>query len=193
MKKSLILFVVLTLIFTSITACSKEVVQSDAKDDFGFILEYGITGAKGKNVLNTYEGTFEKDTVEGQVKTSLKLSQEDIKEIYDMMKELDLFEYPTGFERRREIEPNGYWDLKVTIDGKEKTIYWTSKAFPANALELSQKAEESGKSKIEYLIENGEDEKLVKLYKIHKLVNIITDKLKNYDEYKKLPQSNMYL
>ncbi|MTI47359.1 MAG: hypothetical protein FH761_05940 [Firmicutes bacterium] len=196
MRKMLAFTIIISVVALALIGCNQETVNSNVPKNFSFVLEYGVKGG-GSNVLNTSEGTFEKDTVDGQIKTKLVLKEEDMQKIYDKIKELDLEEYPMGFKRRRSgIEPSGEWSLNIQYSGKEKYIAWTSNAFPPIDIESIEEVKKLDKTLAEMNIEKAQasgDEKLVKLYRIQELVHMITDIISGYDEYKELPESRRYL
>ena len=66
--------------------------------DFGFVLRYGYGGFSRKNVLDTFAGTFTKDMiVDPSITTELRLSPEDLADIYRRMVEIDIWDYPAVF------------------------------------------------------------------------------------------------
>ena len=105
-----------------------------AQNDHGFhfILKYGIGG---KNILNTFDGTYTKDMiVEPSFKTKLSLSKEELNTIKNEMEEIKIFGYPEEYSPRENDgppsdivslnEPHSTYYFKIRIGDKVKEIFW---------------------------------------------------------------------
>ncbi|ADL52325.1 hypothetical protein [Clostridium cellulovorans] len=117
---------VLLLCLVIITGCStsKQKLPQERPKDFGFILNYGI-GAK--NQLDTFKGTYTKDMIgEQPITTNLKLSDEEMDEIYSIMRDINICSYPDDFKPKSSTstKPFNTYSIKVLFDNKEKNIYW---------------------------------------------------------------------
>ena len=160
LKKAFILVFMLSIfIFTSCNDKKNNELPEKKPSDFSFILDYGINA---KNQLDTEEGTYTKDMVaEPSVMTNLKLSDEEMNEIYSIMRDIDILSYSEDFNPISNAvqTPFETYTIKIIADGKEKYIYWKD-----------EKA-----SKIEEAV------KLRDLFKrIHEIIS-------TKEEYKKLP------
>ena len=148
--------------------------------DFNFIMSYGVGG---NNKIDTFENKFTKDTIEGLKTITLKLNSKEKKEIYDEMIKIDILNNPSGFKKRRDIEPVGKYYLKVNINGKEKIIQWTSNAFLPVELNSNGELE----------INKEKDDEYIKLENINKLKLKIMEIIDNKNKVKDLPDYQLYL
>lgn len=129
--------------------------------DFNFVLKYGV-GAK--NILDTFKGDYTKDLISSKEETAtvkLKLTQEEMKNIYNEMIKINILGYPQVFIPYAEtrVKPNITYYLKIQINGKVNEIYWSD-----------QNESRAGQAvKLRNLIEN--------------VIKIIETK----EEYKKMP------
>lgn len=92
--------------------------------DFEFLVKFGV-GAK--NVLNTFENTFTKDMVmDPAITISLKLSQEEKKLVYEQMRQIHIWDYPTRFRPDTDTiqSPQPSYYLRIQINGEQKEIFW---------------------------------------------------------------------
>ncbi|REK77039.1 hypothetical protein [Paenibacillus paeoniae] len=106
-----LLAVVLLLVLVS---CSNE-------KQFDFIFSYGVMY---KNVLNTAEETFTKDLVQnGTISTHLTLTASEKEDVYAVMKEIGLFEYPNEVDGMNIIPVSGY-TFQISLNGNTQTIHW---------------------------------------------------------------------
>lgn len=162
--KRTFLFVFLLFVFI-LTACSSNDVHNnqlpeEKPSDFNFVLNYGVNA---KNQIDTQKGTYTKDMVTvPSVTTTLKLSDEEINEIYTTMRDINILSCPDNFapETNRIVEPFKTYSIKIIVNGVEKSIYW----------------------KDEHLSEKEEAVKLRDLFKrIHEMIIA-------KEEYKKLPE-----
>jgi len=70
------------------------------ESDFDLIFKYGVKGPddEPKNVLNTIKGTFTKDmVVDPSITVKLRLTDEELRRIYEKMVEIGFFHYPAKF------------------------------------------------------------------------------------------------
>jgi hypothetical protein len=161
-KTFLLVFIVFVLM---VTACSANKSQNGKLPekkplDFGFVLNYGV---EAKNQLDTEKGTYTLDMVtEPSVTINLKLSEEEINEIYTLMKKLDILSYPDVFNPKSNTmqTPFSTYSMKIIVDGKKKDIYW--------------KDENVSESKV--------------AVRLRDLINRIHEIVIGKEEYKKLPQ-----
>lgn len=109
----------------NVQANSKNVMPEHMPDDFKFIVKYGV-GAK--NILNTFDDSFTKDmVVDPPITIRLKLSEEEKKTVYHIMRLINIWDYPTHFdpETMGMETPHSSYYLKIQMNGKTKEIYWT--------------------------------------------------------------------
>lgn len=95
--------------------------------DFNFRVSYGY-GEVTKNEINTYENTATKDlVVNGEAQTDLTLSEDEMRGIYEKMKEIDI----TGRLKLKpdqsscSVVPYNEDSWKVTAGGKTVTLSWS--------------------------------------------------------------------
>jgi len=96
--------------------------------DFNFVLKYGVDA---KNILDTKIFKFTKDMIaETPITTDLVLSDNEMKEIYDKMKTMDILDYEDAFMSFSMANQTLYntYIFQFTYDGKDKTIYWHDKS-----------------------------------------------------------------
>ena len=89
--------------------------------DFDFVLRYGV-GVK--NVLDTAAGTFTKDMVtQPAVTTDLSLTSDELKQVYEWLREIDFWEYPedlnssgqgTGSATTMSVTPSTGYEVAVS-------------------------------------------------------------------------------
>lgn len=148
-------------IFFLIGCNSSNKLQEKRPDDFNFVLKYGI---QGKNQIDTFKSTYVKDMVsEDSKEINLKLSDEDMDEIYSIMKDINILEYPDVFKPKSETSSKPYEEfyLKVLVNGKEKVIDWPED-------------------------NNSQSDEAVKLRKLFKRIHEI---ISTKEEYKALPHA----
>lgn len=130
MRKSLkiliIMFTITVFILTSCNLFSKPNTQmpETMPDDFGFILDYGVTA---RNSLDTINGTYTKDLVmAAPVTTDLRLTEDEMAEIYQMMRDIAILDYPDVYNPERDVEVSPYvtYNIEITIAGQSKSIHW---------------------------------------------------------------------
>lgn len=137
---------------------NKDGFLSETNEENGFIFKYGI---EGKNVLNTFEGTFTKDLIShGTITVPLKLTDRELSTVYDQLKVLRIMDYPDTFDEGY-CTPHLTYDLTVRIDGKTKKIKW-DEGF--GGMSKSKEAQ-----------------------RLKELVDSASKMVENKEEYKKLP------
>lgn len=152
------------------------------KNDFYFILSYGVVDditiipldymKRGKNVLNTLEGTFIKDLVlKGPVKTRLTLTEEEMNEIREVIDKEDILSYPEDLKYEMPVFPEIIGVLTIYKDGHPKTIEWTP--LPKEFIERTMK-------------ENNKRQRIIIL---NELADKIRTMIEEKEQYKKLPQA----
>lgn len=148
-------------IFFLIGCDSSNKLQEKRPDDFNLVLKYGI---QGKNQIDTFKSTYVKDMAsEDSKEINLKLSDKDMDEIYSIMKDINILEYPDVFKPKSETNSKPYEEfyLKVLVNGKEKVIDWPED-------------------------NNSQSDEAVKLRKLFKRIHEI---ISTKEEYKDLPDT----
>lgn len=162
-KKTFI--VVFALFVFILTACSANKSQNSQlpekkPSDFNFVLNYGVNA---KNQLDTPKGTYTKDMVTApSVTTTLKLSDEEMNEIYTVMRNINILSYPDNFNPKSNMFQNPFqtYSIKIIANGKEKNIYWKDESV-SNSKEA---------------------------VKLRDLIKRIHEIISTKEEYKKLPE-----
>lgn len=140
---------------------SKDQLPESKPRDFNFVFNYGVNS---KNELDTSKSQFTKDMVtKPPVIINLNLTDEEMNTIYSEMKKINILGYPDKFTPKsdKEQKPFYTYSIKISVDGKEKTIYWED--------------------------ENISDSK--EAIQLRSLFKQIQEIVVNKDEYKKLPDS----
>ncbi|MFC7677376.1 hypothetical protein [Paenibacillus sp. GCM10028914] len=94
--------------------------------DFNFMVSFGY-GDVTKNVIDTYSGTVTKDLIiKGSATASIKFNTDELREIYDKMKVLDIMG-PKDLPKEGSCFkiPSNEDQWKVTVDGQTKTFSWS--------------------------------------------------------------------
>jgi hypothetical protein len=112
-------------------------------DDFGFIAEWGVARM---NSLDTFEGTFTKDLVTGSpptATTKLLLTSEEKGELYQALRALEPWSYPSRFEPPyadvtapdvdQAVTPAIKYHLYLAGARMEKDIWWTDDNWSTTA------------------------------------------------------------
>ena len=170
-RKSMMLIVVI-LLFCS-CAGGKDVIEDSS--DFNFILSYGTYG---KNEMDTFSGIYTKDLVEGTAKTSLNLTDEEMKIILDELLRIDFFHYPTKFKSYRESTPYSKYIMYVEYGGEKKKVEWTSDNIP---YEIPDMIREGAKPTF---IENDDTRQIIDLVRLEQMIE---EFIASKEEYKELP------
>lgn len=104
-------------------------LEKKPSGEFNFILGFGVYC---RNILNTFEGTFTKDLVEGFSTIRFQLSEEEIVLIEEKFKDMDILSYPAEF-KPDPANPNGTitivmpcstYFLRIELDGEIREIFW---------------------------------------------------------------------
>jgi hypothetical protein len=126
--KLLLVIVVILLVGCSPSkiASEKQGIPLEKPKDFGFVLNYGI-GAKNK--LDTFKGQFTKDLAANRTTTTrLKLTNDEMKKIYQRMVEINIVSYPEVFKPSstlaQYVTPHPTYEFTINIDKVTKKIYW---------------------------------------------------------------------
>jgi len=154
------------------------------KKDFNFILSYGAVDditiipldymKRGKNVLNTLEGTFIKDLVlKGPVKTRLTLTEEEMNEVRKVIDKEDILNYPEDLKYEMSVYPEMIGVLTIYEDGHPKVIEWTP--LPKEFIER-------------YYMKNN-NIKGKRMIILNELADKIRTMIEGKEQYKKLPQA----
>ena len=135
----IIKLIICVLVCTLLIGCSApgsdnnpDEENDDFPNDFGFVLKYG-TGAK--NIINTFDGTFEKDLITaGTAKTKLNFSDEELKRIYSIMKSINILDYPSDYKPpytdnpdpgvERFVQPYETYNFYYRVNSESKDINW---------------------------------------------------------------------
>jgi hypothetical protein len=129
MKKSVIIYLLLAAVLINFcsTASEEEVFEcNSAENPLNFLFKYGVTS---RNILNTYECSFQKDLIlDPPVTTALKLTQEEMDSVFSIMKDIHFFDFPDTFfvsaDTVIRIEPSMEYYYAVTTDSVYKEIFW---------------------------------------------------------------------
>ena len=132
--KKIVLCVVLVFSLSLILAsCNANNQMLENKpSDFNFVLNYGVDA---KNQLDTQKELFTKDMVmDPSVTTTLKLTDEEMNEIYTLMKNINIFNYPNNFNSYSHSRRTPYstYSFKIIVNGKEKNINWKDEGASDN-------------------------------------------------------------
>lgn len=149
----------LSLILASCNANNQ--MPENKPSDFNFVLNYGVDA---KNQLDTQKEMFTKDMVmDPSVTTTLKLTDEEMDEIYTLMKNINILNYPDNFNpfSNSDQTPYSTYSFKIIVNGKEKNINWK---------------DESGSNNKEAV-------------DLRNLIKRIQEIIYSKDEYKKLPEA----
>jgi hypothetical protein len=129
------------------------------KGDLNLIFKYGVMA---RNELNTFNNTFTKDLIiDPPITTRLYLSDEEMKQIWQKMVEIDFFNYPetSSLWTDKFVTPSSDYYIKVQNGSATKEVSWNSNS---------------------QLEPNVEDD-------LGQLVRCITDIVEQRPEYKVLP------
>ena len=146
------------------TRSTAQTMPENMPKDFGFSVSFGFGK---KNEINTFKDTVTKDLIEDGTKTvDIALTDEEMLEIYEKMKEIDItntkqfIPEPVNGEMC-EQEPYEEDEWKITLDG-ETISHYISGAYCEPTKDARQFLE---------------------------LRNFVFNKIENKDEYLKLPKS----
>jgi hypothetical protein len=135
-----------------------------APKEFGFEFRYGVGG---KNILNTFNGTFTRDmVVDKPITIELRLSEKQLTEIKNKMTDVGLLNYPNKLNSKPistvvgEQMPFETYHFKTRIGNETKELTWEDR----------------------YIVSSGE------FMKTRELTALIKKIIQNSPEYKKLPE-----
>ncbi len=141
----------------NLDATSKNTVSlpSEMPNDFNFSINFGV---EGKNSINTFNDTIQKDLVtDGIVTTRLQLTKNEMTMIYNKMREINIFELkalePSKLDCLQTPFETDKWT--IIVDGKIANIEWSNQHCVVTndakkLLNLRQTVFELAKSKKEY-------------------------------------------
>jgi len=100
--------------------------------DFAIRFEYGVCTT---DVLDTFKGTFRRDTGMGNVTIDLVLPEESLRAIHEEIVAARFFDYPAEFRVNGNllISPAMRYRLEVRSDGTTHTVGWTDGTRPSTA------------------------------------------------------------
>lgn len=164
MKYLSLALLVITLFAVILTSCSKSISTPIRDSNFNFIFKHGVYGA---NILDTFQNTYTKDMVpDPPVTANMYFTQEDMDMIYQKMKDIGFFNYPTDFNDRIPagspigiVTPSSSYYFKVEFDKKVKELTWYAGRV--------------------YQDDMAKD--------LESLINLITQIIYSKDEYKRMP------
>lgn len=142
-----------------------KIMQKDMPSDFDFSIQFDV---QKKNEINTFEGTVTKDLIaDGTAKTELILNEEEMKNIYEKMQEINIAETkkftPEPINGTVCMQaPYGEDEWKIMINGETITHLISG----------------------EYCEPTKDAKQLIELR------NYVFTIIKSKDEYKSLPESN---
>jgi hypothetical protein len=153
---------VLVAVLSGIVGCDNHETEDSG---FNLIFKYGVMA---RNELNTFEGIYIKDMVQGPpARTELLLSGEEKDKIYQKMVEIDFFHYPDEFsisvapgEPVTIVTPYASYYFKVEYNSGIKELWWEDEIV-------------------------REDEKADRL---RELIQLIRDIVESKEEYQELPE-----
>ncbi len=103
--------------------------------DIHIYFRYGVMAddSYGRNVLDTYRGTYTKDmVVDEAVTTTLVLTDEELETIYRKMMEIDFFSFPELYKPEAKSEvtcvftPASSYHYEVTYNWTVKKVTWSN-------------------------------------------------------------------
>lgn len=103
--------------------------------DIRIYFRYGVMAddSYGRNILDTYRGTYTKDVVVDEaVTTTLVLTDEELETIYRKMMEIDFFSFPELYKPEAKSEvtcvftPASSYHYEVTYNGTVKKVTWSN-------------------------------------------------------------------
>lgn len=195
-KKIIVMLIILSSLVIGFLIINNE------SESFNFSLKYGVDG---KNFVSTTDKTLKVDTVEGIKVINFEFTKNDLKRIEEKIIELEVLEIDFRKMPRSDFEIStlGIYTLNIELNGKTKTIYWTT-----NNSSFNINYEVVGKIKVDN--ENGiineitqvnlkeaeekrYDGEYGRAKRLFDLKNFILEIIKEYDNYKELPAAPMYL
>lgn len=131
-------------------------LPKDKPKDINFIFSYGVDS---KNKLDTIKGQFTKDMItEPSVTINLKLSEQDMDNIYSEIRRINILDYPDSFKPKDNVMQKPYYtyNFQIISDGINKSISWedNSDSQSEDAIQLRELFK-----KIQQIIESKEEYK----------------------------------
>lgn len=113
--------------------------------DFQIIFTFGVEQANQHDGINTQDGTIQKDLVlDGLAISNIKVNEENLKEIYNLLKEIDIISYPNNYkppymenppeDTIKYVTPSNVYNVWIKYDDKEYSLYW----HDTNASEIEE-------------------------------------------------------
>jgi hypothetical protein len=157
------LSLLITILLLVISGCSvKNTLPDEMPNDFDFLVQFGVGS---KNEINTFDNTVTKDlVVDGTITEKIPLTKEEIKRIYQKMKQVNVLEPKKLEPKKKSCMQTPYEEdkWKIKLNGETITFYLTE----------------------EYCNPTKDAKQLFELR------NYIFDIVLNKDEYKELPEPN---
>jgi hypothetical protein len=127
----LCIIVILAVIYASLNLPNYGNVlppYDSSRNPVNLVFKFGTTA---KNELNTFHGTFTKDLIiDGTVTARLIMSQEELKQIQQILVEIDFFNYPETFPLKEPLTVPGYsYYLMVQNGTIIKEVTWGSNSI----------------------------------------------------------------
>ena len=122
----LLLFSIVLIGCQDETNSTTQNMPENMPSDFNFSIQFGV---QKKNEINTFKGIVTKDlVVDGTTTTELIITEEEMKDIYKKMKEMNItetkdFTPKSLFGKRCTLEPYGEDEWEILINGETITHY----------------------------------------------------------------------
>lgn len=160
MKQIFLLFFIMALL---VTGCNEKEnnMPEEMPSDFDFLIQFGV---QSKNEINSFENIVIKDLiVEGTASTEISFTEEEIKKLYQKMREINIMEPKELMPEKTNCMQTPYEEdkWKIKLNGETQTLYRNG----------------------EYCKTTDDAQQLIELR------NYIFDLVKSKDEYKKLPEA----
>ncbi|WP_226670317.1 hypothetical protein [Metabacillus litoralis] len=122
MKQIFLLVFILALL---VTGCNEKEnnMPEEMPSDFDFLIQSGV---QSKNEINTFENIVIKDLiVEGTASTESSFSEEEMKKIYQKMREINIMEPKGLMPEKANCMQTPYEEdkWKIKLNGETQTIY----------------------------------------------------------------------
>ncbi|WP_047984397.1 hypothetical protein [Ornithinibacillus californiensis] len=119
---SIVLVVVLFLVFQGDKLDNEKSLPLEMPDDFNFVLNYGY---EARNIIDTFENSYTKNMILNDDQTiEMLLSDEEMKLIYEKMKEADILYSAENATDTSCAKPHEINKLKLTLNGKDYEREW---------------------------------------------------------------------
>lgn len=136
MKKVNITFLISMLFSVALCGCTlMNNMPKNMPEDFSVVFSYGANQANHKNILDTKNGKLNKDLILDGVATSdIKLSEEKRNEIYELLQNIGVNNYPVEYQPPYKdnpepgmdvfVIPNTEYELEIFYSGTTYKIHW---------------------------------------------------------------------